>query len=187
MYQTDRGSYRTQESIARKFRNSCFGQIIIVVVTIGILLLIAMLTKPSDKTMKAEMDDNILQCIEERDSLNRDWLDDVVSNTGYVFTTSDSAVECQTMKSFRNFNNLQYYSHSLYNTVYLYNNFLPEGKRCGIGIFGIVIPMLDYNDFILHKEIMRTDSMNQKLIEIDPESEYFGENPMLEPFRFHGE
>jgi hypothetical protein len=30
----------------------------------------------------------------------------------------------------------------------LHNNFKPEGIRAGIGIFGIVIPTVNFNDFL---------------------------------------
>ena len=33
-------------------------------------------------------------------------------------------------------------------TALLHNNFRPEGIRVGVGIFGIVIPTVNFNDFL---------------------------------------
>ena len=186
MYQTDRGSYRIKESLFRQFRNSCLGQAVIIAAVIGIGMLIANITKPSETYFMEETDDNVLQCIEEHDSLNVDWIDNVIANAQYMFTTSDSTVDSQMMRDFMKFNNqLRYHDHAFYRTVYLHNNFLPMGKRCGLAIFGMVIPMLDYNDIILREEIMQADTINHPIIKEETDGEYFGENPGLEPFNYH--
>jgi hypothetical protein len=138
--------------------------------------------------MESETRDNIRQCIEVRDSLNNDWIDDMVDNTGYIFTHADSLKEGDDlMRRFDKYNQLKYYYHSLYSTVYMHNNLNPQGGCCGLGIFGIVIPMLNYNDFLLSEELMRSDTLNQRLIEVNFENEYIGDNPGLEPYRFRGE
>ena len=50
--------------------------------------------------------------------------------------------------NFNKCNELKYYRHSFYATTLLHSNFKPEGVRVGIGIFGIVIPTVNFNDFI---------------------------------------
>ena len=187
MYQTDRGSYRKKETLTHEFTHSCLGQLIIATCIIGILILLAWLTRPSSETMESEMRDDIRQCIEERDSLSNVWIDDIVANTRYIFTHADSLKEGDDlMKAFDKYNLLDYYYHPLYSTVTLRNNLRPEGKRCGLGIFGIVIPMLNYNDILLNEELMRSDTLNQRLIHYD-DGEYLGDNPGLGPYRFRGE
>lgn len=185
MFQTDRGSYRNKETLLRQFTHSCLGQLIIIAAVLGLLMLIAHFTRPSDETMVDEMTDNVLQCIEERDSLNNDWTDLVISNARYMFTTSDSTEESQMMKDFNAYgNHLEYNSHALYKTVYLYNNITPAGKRCGIGFMGMVIPMLDFNDMILAKIEMRRDSVMQPYVNTISDSIYLGEDPIIEPYEY---
>jgi len=185
MYQNNRGSYRTKESLAKQFSHSCLGQIIIIAGVLGLGMLVAHLTRPSDDTMMEEMNDNVLQCIEERDSLNNDWTDLVVSNARYMLTSSDSTDESQMMLDFNRLGNrLQYNTHGLYKTVYLFNNFTPGGERCGIGFLGMVIPMLDYSDMILTEVVMQNDSAMQSYIKEFVDSADLGEDPLLAPYQY---
>lgn len=185
MYQNNRGSYRTKESLASQFGHSCLGQLIIIGGVLGLLMLIAHVTRPSDETMMEEMDDNVLQCIEELDSLNNDWTDLAVSNVRYMFTTSDSTVESQMMHDFNALGNrLQYNTHAFYKTVVLVNSFTPGGKRCGIGVLGMVIPMLDYNDMILSEMVMQTEPFMKQHLHVDIDSVDLGEDPLLAPYQY---
>ena len=43
---------------------------------------------------------------------------------------------------------MEYYKHTFYATTLLHNNYKPEGIRAGVGIFGIVIPTVNFNDFL---------------------------------------
>ena len=187
MNQTPRGNFRKKESLAQQFRHSCMGQIIIFAAIFGAVSLLAYLTRPSEETVRDTIRDDIRQCIEEHDSLSNDWIDDIVSNAAYMFTTAkENKVTDTLMMAFDKYNLLEYYHHPCYSTVYLRNNFHPESKRCGLGIFGVVIPMLNYNDLLLSDELMQADTLNQRLIN-DTDGDYFGENPGLEPYRFRGE
>lgn len=188
MYQSDRGSYRKKETLGQQFRHSCLGQIIITAAILGLIMLVAYVTRPSGNTTESEMRDDIRQCIEGRDSLNNDWIDDVVANVGYMFSHADSLKDnAPEMRAFDKYNKVEYFYHPLYSSVYMRNNYIPQGKRIGVGLFGVVIPMLNYNDLLLNEELMRTDTLNQRLINVNVDSEYLGENPGLEPFRFRGE
>jgi len=186
MYQNDRGSYRKQETISHKFTHSCLGQLIIGAAIVGCLLLLATLTCPSRETMESEIKDDIKQCILEGDSLRNDWIDDVVANAGYIFTKTETDIDSELEKNFVKYNQLKFYEHTFFSTVYLHNNLNTQGKRCGMGIFGIVFPMINYNDLLLHDERMQNDTINQRLI-MESDGEYFGENPGLEPYRYKGE
>ena len=44
------------------------------------------------------------------------------------------------------------------------NNAIPNGKRVGLGVFGLVIPMLDYSDFIMRTGPIRKE-YNQRIIQ----------------------
>jgi hypothetical protein len=190
MAQNQRGDYRKHETLFGEFRHSCLGRLIITCGILGILALIAWITNPSEQTMRQEMDDNIRQWIQENDSLNNDWIDDAVLNTGFIFTAADSVntpEQEKLLEQFDKHNRLEYFNHDLFSTMHIYNSFHIEGKRCGIGFFGIVIPTVNFNDFLLREGPMRKD-YNQPIIRNTGEEEYFGENPDLGGvFRYNGE
>jgi hypothetical protein len=62
-----------------------------------------------------------------------------------------------------------------------------EGVRCAIGVFGIVIPTANFNDFLLRVGPMRKE-YNTPAINTSVDEEYFGENPDLGGvFQYNGE
>ena len=89
MYQADRGNYRTKESMGKVFMHSCLGRLLIFVAFIFVMLFIAHFTTPTEKEMAEEMEDNIMQCLEENDSIKGDPIDDYVHNLGFIFTKGD--------------------------------------------------------------------------------------------------
>jgi len=190
MQQSDRGSYRKRDSLFKEFRQSCLGRLIISVAILAILSLVAWLTKPSEETMRKEMGDNILEWIQQNDSLNTDWIDDAVSNAGFTFTKADTVLtpeHKEMMAQFDKHNRLEYRDHTLFATMVIYNSFHIEGKRCGVGLFGLVIPTVNFNDFLLREGPMRKE-YNQPIIKNVGDDEYFGENPDLGGvFRYNGE
>jgi hypothetical protein len=179
MYQADRGDYRTKESIFSLFFHSCMGRILIVGIIIGILSGIACLTRPSEEVMTAEMVDDIRQCINRSDSVNSDKLDNMVANFGYIFSSADTVVDVESWKNFKRYNRLQYFDHGTYATMLVFNNYNVEGTRCGIGIFGIVIPTVNFIDLLLRDGPIQTDESNFRPVEIIGDDEYFGETPDL--------
>ena len=179
MYQKDRGSYRNKESILGEFSHSCLGRVIMAAGILAVIGFFAFLTCPSEQTMREEMNDNIRQCIESNDSLNTDWIDNAINNIGYIFTMADTSVHSEAMENFDSHNTLTYHNHTFFSTMRLYNTFQVEGMRCGFGIFGLVIPTVNFNDFILRTGTMRRD-YNQPIIQNNVnDEEYFGENPDL--------
>jgi hypothetical protein len=171
-------NYRTQESMSSMFLNSCLGKIVILLVILGIVALAAHLTRPSEETMRTEILDDIRQCIESPDSVSTDWLDDAVANVGYAFTNADSVVNYELLATFNRYNRLVYYKHPLYSSMHVFNNFHSEGIRCGIGIFGLVIPTINFNDLLLRVGPIRKD-YNNKILEDTGDTEYFGSTPDL--------
>ena len=146
--QTDRGSFRTQESLGSQFLHSCLGKLVILGAIIGAILVVAYLSVPDEETMMTEMEDDIRQCIEANDSIKNDWIDDAVNNIGYIFTCADSIPDQEIIDNFNKYNKLEYHHHTFYATALLHNNFKPEGIRAGIGIFGLVIPTVNFNDLL---------------------------------------
>jgi len=186
MYQTDRGSYKKQETLLQMFWHSCLGKLVVLLAIIGVLLLIAHFTIPSEDKMRTEMIDNIRQCIEANDSIQTDDLDDFVANIGYIFTHADSTVNVEIMSRFNKYNRLKYYKHTFHSSMHVLNNFRPEGIRCGIGVFGLVIPTINFNDLLLRDGPLRKD-YGKKLIEnMYVPDDYIGDNPNLKPYHYKG-
>ena len=148
MQQSNRGGFRTKESITSQLWHSCLGKLLFLLGILVVLFVIARFTIPDEETMMTEMDDNIRQCIEANDSIKTDWIDDAVNNIGYIFTTADSIPNQELINNFNEHNTLKYYRHSFYATTLLHNNFKVDGIRVGIGIFGVVIPTVNFNDFL---------------------------------------
>ena len=188
MKPSDRGSYRKKESLFSSFTNSCLGRILISIFILIVLMVIAVITKPSEETMFAETNDNIRQCIEENDSLTLDGLDEMVNNIGYMFSTTDTTSANEMMAQFEKYNRLEYYDHTLFSTIRLYNNYRIEGVRCAVGIFGMVIPTANFNDFLLRVGPVRKDYNQPVVTNPGGDEEYFGENPDLGGvFRYEGD
>ena len=141
MNQADRGSYRKKESIFTEFVNSCLGRTVIGLVFLAFLFIIGVITCPSEETMYEETRDNIRQCIQASDSLHIDGIDETLNNISYIFSSADTAFnDAEMMAAFDKYNRMEYYDHTLFSTIRLYNNYRIEGVRCAVGIFGMVIP-----------------------------------------------
>ena len=163
MQQTDSGQY-PKLSFVDLFLRSCLGKIIIVGIITGIILLIANVTVPSKAKMEEEMNDDIMECIMECQGKEVDMSDNLVRNTMSAFTHADTTPDDDTMDTFRKYNRIEIYHHTFYSTAYLFNNSLPSGTRAGIGLFGMVVPTLDFNDFIMRMAPLRKD-YNQRIIQ----------------------
>ena len=149
-YQSDRSNYRTNESMGKSFMHSCLGKLVVFAAFLLFILLFAYFTTPTEKEMIAEMEDNIMQCLEENDSIKGDDIDDYVNNLGFIFTNADSMnVDKDIRKAYHMYNRLEAYRHSFYATAYLHNNLHPSGVRVGFGFFGLVIPTVLYKDILL--------------------------------------
>lgn len=189
MSQIDRGSYRKKESLSNAFWHSCLGRTITYVSIIIVLVILAALSRPSEQLMYEEMTDNIRECIKDNDSITVDWIDGVVNNVAYIFTEADTTVVADAMDTFYEYNTLEYNDHTFFATMRLYNNFNVQGTCCGIGVFGLVIPTLNYNDILLRLDPMRKDYGDQIIHAtiIESEDPDLGENPDLGAFQYEGE
>ena len=183
MEQTDNSNYRTQESLQHKFTHSCLGRLAIFGIFVIILLIIAYYTAPTADVMYEEMMDNIAQCISENDSIKTDEVDDAVNNVSFIFTTADSAkLNKEEMAAFEKYNKLECYQHTFYSTARLTTNFRPEGIRVGVGLFGVVIPTVNYKDIILNVGPVHK-GYNQKIRTITKDP-YYGKSPDIQEYHY---
>ena len=150
MYQAENTNFKTNESFTQEFTRSCLGRILIAGVIILVGLLLAYFTAPKESDMNEEMLDNVMQCIEVNDAIKGDAVDDYVHNLTFIFTTADTTViPKDELETYNKYNRLESYRHTFYSTSYIYNNMHPEGTRVGVGIFGIIIPTVLYEDILL--------------------------------------
>lgn len=184
--QQESSAYRTNESLLKQFTHSCLGKIVILAVLLVILLVVAWLTNPSDRRMRNAMHDNIRQSIESRDSLTTDGLDDFVSNIGYTFTWTDEPENKERMALFDKYNRREFYDHTFFSTMYIFNTLTTEHERCGVGIFGLVIPTVNFNKYLLREGPMRQEYEAPLIQQTTEPDEYFGDNH-VDIFRYEGE
>ena len=189
MYQADNTNFKTNQSFTQEFTRSCLGRIIIAGVIILVGLLVAYFTAPKESDMNAEMEDNIMQCLEVNDAVKGDAVDDYVHNLTFIFMTADTTyIPQDVLETYYKYNRLESYRHTFYSTSYIHNNMHPEGTRVGVGIFGIIIPTVLYEDILLevgpvHKGYEQ--KLNQAPIQQDDED--LGENPNITEFHYKGD
>ena len=186
MNQSSRINYnRGNETMAQAFYHSCLGKLLILAAILVVLLIIAYFTAPTEKEMRDEINDDIMQCMEMNDSIRGDQIDDYVHNIGFIFTTADSTkVGQEWREAFDKYNRLEIYRHTFFTTAYIYNNVLTEGSRVGIGAFGVVVPTMNFNDFLLRVGPMHK-GYDQKLIRSTtiPDTD-LGTNPNIQEYHY---
>lgn len=185
MEPTNRSTYKKQ-SMFSEFTNTCLGKIIVLAVIIVILLIVALFTVPSEEEMQTEMEDNIRECLQDNFEKRCDPVDEVFNNMRRPFTEADTTFnDKEILEIFNRNNRLEIYHHTLFSTARVSNNLHPEGLREGIGIFGIVIPFLNYDDFLMAEGNVRGKNHDRILPGGVPEMDY-GDNPMLKPYHYKG-
>lgn len=189
MYQDDNNTnYRTNQSFTQEFTHSCLGRILIGGVILLVALGLAYFTAPKEADMNLEMTDNIMQCLEANSLEKGDAVDDYVHNIAFIFTTADStAIPEDVLDTYYKYNRLESYRHAFYSTTYIHNNMHPEGTRIGVGIFGVIIPTVLYQDILLdvgpvHKGYEQ--KLNQAPIVEEPD---MGETPNITEFHYKGD
>lgn len=188
MYQADNTNYRTNETFTQEFTRSCLGRILIFGVILLVAMLMAYFTAPKESDMNEEMYDNIMQCLEVNDGIKGDVVDDYVNNLAFIFTTADTTVIAEdVLQTYHKYNRVESYRHTFYSTSYIHNNMHPEGTRVGIGIFGIIIPTVLYNDILLDVGPMHKgyeQKLNQQVISEEPD---LGVTPNITEFHYKGD
>ena len=149
MYRSD--NFKQKESVGQAFYHSCLGKLVILAGVILVLLLVAIITKPSKDSMAAETADGLLECIEDNDSIKGDRIDDYISNFVHIFTKADtSQINKDLMAGLKKYNRMEIYNRTFFRTAYIHNNVHPEGVRVAWGAFGLVIPTVTYSDLLLY-------------------------------------
>ena len=175
-----------KQSTSEEFTHSCLGRVIVLCVVALILVVIALLTRPSDSMMTWQMEDNIHECLQASDSIESDAIDDYVGNLGRIITHADTAQTNPDMwQTYKRLNRLDIYPHTLFKTARITNNVHPEGVRVGVGIFGIVIPTVKYSDLLMNTGAVRGD-YGKRLIRTNPVPEDLGKTPDIQPFHYKG-
>ena len=188
MEQFNRNSYRKQ-SLMEEFLHSCLGKLAVLITFLIILLLIAMVTRPSDSMMRWQMEDNIRECLKANDSIQGDVIDDYVDNVGRIFTHADTTkTDKEQWDTYQQHNRMVINHHLGYKTAVVFNNVRPEGIRVGIGIFGSVIPTIKYSDLLMNTGTVRGE-YGEQLIHKAPanaEDADFKPLPIEEPYHYNG-
>ena len=171
----------------QEFSGSCLGKIVILAVFIGILVIVAAVSRPTESMMRWQMEDNIMQCLQDNDSIENDVIDDYVGNIGRIFSHADTTdLNKEQWATYQKLNRLEIYTHTFFRSARIINNIHPDGVRVGIGLFGIVIPTIKYSDLLMNTGAVRGD-YNQRLIkDIVVPDEYVGENPNVQPYHYKG-
>lgn len=177
--QTNKSEYH-KETLAAEIKKSCLAKVIMLVAVMLLLMLSAKLTIPSDEQMMYGTLDGVCQCIQDSHGVPGDKSDDIVRNgIATVSHETDSAKKDTILADFKKFNRVEIYHHTFFSTAYIISNFNSRGARAAVGIFGLVIPTVNLNDFVLRNGPIRKE-YNQRIIKQTITSDtYMGDNPDL--------
>lgn len=177
--QTNKSEYH-KETLAAEIKKSCLTKVIMLVAVMLLLMLSAKLTIPSDEQMMYGTLDGVCQCIQDSHGVPGDKSDDIVRNgIATVSHETDSAKKDTILADFKKFNRVEIYHHTFFSTAYIISNFNSRGARAAVGIFGLVIPTVNFNDFVLRNGPIRKE-YNQRIIKQTITSDtYMGDNPDL--------
>ena len=177
--QTNKSEYH-KDTLASELRKICLSKLIMLVAVILLLLLAAKMTIPSDDQMMYGTLDGVCQCIQKSHGVPGDKSDDIVRNTiASVSHETDTLKKDTILADFKKFNRIEIYHHTFFSTAYIISNFNSRGARAAIGLFGMVIPTVNFNDFVLRNGPIRKE-YNQRIIRQTITSDtYLGDNPDL--------
>ena len=169
-----------KETLAAEIKKSCLAKVVMLVAVILLLLLSAKLTVPSDEQMMFGTLDGVCQCIQKSHGVPGDKSDDIVRNgIAAVSHVTDSAKKDTILADFKKFNRVEINHHTLFSTAHIISNPNSRGERAAIGAFGLVIPTVNFNDFVLRNGPIRKE-YNQRIIKQTITSDtYMGDNPDL--------
>lgn len=184
MNQEDNNTYQKKTSASDFLFHSCLGKLVLVLGFLLVLLIIAFFTNPSPKKMQTKMWDNIRQSIESEDPIDLDAIDVFVNNFGYTFTDADFPEDKEVCDEFRHNNDTLIFHHIFFSTMYVNNHYDMEPERCGVGIFGLVVPTANFKRF-LPQDVPHSEP-GQQLLPGTDNDEIFGETP-VDIFTYDGE
>ena len=150
MYRLD--NFKQKESVGQAFYHSCLGKLIILAGIILILLILAIITKPSKE------DDGVRDHRrhpgvhrEQRQHQGRQDRRLHQSNIGHIFTKADTTqINKDLFEGLKKYNRIEIHDHTFFRTAYIHNNVHPEGVRVAWGAYGLVFPTVTYGDLLLY-------------------------------------
>ncbi|MBQ9202968.1 MAG: hypothetical protein IJ155_01865 [Prevotella sp.] len=185
MDQFNRDTYK-KETLMQEFYHSCLGKFIILAAAVLVLFVIGIFTQPSEQVMRDEAIDNVHQCLQDNYESRGDEVDEFFLNFVRTFTKADTTLtNKEVFNAFKRFNAVEVYQHTAFGSVYLHNAYNPGGTRIGIGVFGMLISTIRYDDMVLDLGPAR-GKYNEKLIKDNIPELDLGENPMLKPYHYKG-
>lgn len=185
MYQPSTGHFKKQETVGQAFSHSCLGRLVIMAAIMLAIVVLAIMSKPSEKEMEKETIDNIMQCIQANDSIRGDKIDDTVNNLTNAFTKADTAkVNIELRKAYFKHNRIEVYNHIGLRTAYVVNNVHPEGVRVGFGIFGLVFPTVTYEDLLLNVDPIQREYKDGVIQVEEVPAQDLGSNPNITEFHY---
>ena len=111
--------------------------------------------------------------------------DEVFNNIRRPFTEADTTFnDKEILEIFNRNNRIEVYHHTLFSTCRLVNNVHTDGLREGLGIFGIVIPFLNYDDFVMTEGNVRGKNNDRLMKDTAIPEMDLGDNPMLKPYHY---
>lgn len=186
MDQFNRDLYK-KETLFQQFYHSCLGKIIILLGAGLALFVIALVTTPTEEQMAVYTEDNIHECLQDNEELRSDHLDEVFNNIGRTFSIADTTrTNKEVYDTYKRLNTIKVYPHAAYMTSYLHSSAHPEGIRVGIGVFGLVISTVRYDDILLDVGTVRGHYYEEH-IKMQNIPEDLGDNPVLKPYHYKGD
>ena len=163
MSQIDRGTY-VRDKNRSGLKRGCLGKSLKLGGVALALILVAILTVPSQERMEREVNNAVTLCILANIAGFQDNSDDVVRNmTAMISTLDTAAVKTDQVKVFKQMNQVRIYRHTFYTTARMHHLGRPDGVRVAFGFLGLVIPTVTQMDYILRSEPMRKDYGNRVL------------------------
>ncbi len=163
MSQIDRGTY-VRDDAKGGLKGGCVGKLLKVFAAVVVLLLVAMVSVPSDDRMKSEVENAVTLSIIANVMGPQDQSDDVVRNlTSIINAVDTAAIKMDQFHVFQKMNKIEVYRHALFSTARIHHLGNPGGTRVAIGFLGLVIPTVTSNDYLLRTEPLRKDYGNRPL------------------------
>lgn len=172
------GTY-TKPSAINQFVHSGAGITVIIIAILAALLLICALTVPTEDHMLDRTKNAIALCCKENAKHRADNVDNAVRNMEAIAADADTIDIRRAMNDFDKYNHVEAYRHRFFATSWIFSNFHPEGRRAAIGLFGMVIPVLSFEDFFLDAGPVRKEYNQPAVKTINYGDDYMGSDPDL--------
>ncbi len=115
-----------------------------------VAMIIAAFTVPSEESHVKKIRKDVVECIEEKsnnvlDAFGLSSYKDLTS----MFLDMSASQENGILEAFNNQNRIEVKKHWFWSSGKIYNRLHPDGTDVSFGIFGFVIPFVEWDDFVL--------------------------------------